>query len=71
MLYAIFALGVFIGFLVAALVSTCYRAAGILKIDHSDPEKDQYLFEIGDLDGLSKKTKIVLKIDNKADLSQK
>ena len=44
---------------------------GTLKIDHSDPEKDIYRIDIEDLDKLSKKKLIILKIDNNADLSQK
>ena len=44
---------------------------GTLKIDHSDPEKDIYRIDINDLDKLSKKKLIILKIDNNADLSQK
>lgn len=44
---------------------------GTLKIDHSDPEKDIYRIDIKDLDKLSKKKLIILKIDNNADLSQK
>ncbi len=44
---------------------------GTLKIDHSDPEKDIYRIDINDLDKLSKKKLIILKIDNHADLSQK
>lgn len=44
---------------------------GTLKIDHSDPEKDIYRIDINDLDKLSKKKLIILKIDNNANLSQK
>lgn len=44
---------------------------GTLKIDHSDPEKDIYRIDINDLNKLSKKKLIILKIDNNADLSQK
>lgn len=45
--------------------------SGTLKIDHSNPDKDMYRFEISDLDSLSKKKHVVLKVDNHADLSQK
>lgn len=51
-----------------------YRvASGTLQIDHSNPEKDIYRIVIdqNDLDKLASKKKIVLKIDNNADLSQK
>ena len=44
--------------------------AGTLKIDRSNPDKDSYLFEIDDLDSLSRKKHVILKIDNNARLSQ-
>lgn len=44
--------------------------SGTLRIDHSNPKKDVYRFEIDDLDALSKKKRIVLKVDNNADLSR-
>lgn len=70
--YVFFILGTIVGSLVVTSVCTWRTAAGTLKIDHSNPEKDQYLFVInGELDQLSKKKKIVLKVDNNADLSQK
>lgn len=70
--HVLFILGMIIGSLVVSLVFTWRTASGTLKIDHSNPEKDQYLFVIdGELDQLSKKKKIVLKVDNDADLSQK
>ena len=47
------------------------KTVGILKIDRSDPKKDRYQFEILDLDILDKKTKIFLRVDHDADLSQK
>lgn len=45
------------------------KESGTLRIDHSNPEKDVYRFEIDDLDNLSTKKHIVLKVDNTADLS--
>ena len=44
------------------------KPSGVLKIDHKS-EKDVYLFETDDLDTLSKKKYIMLKVDNNADLS--
>lgn len=65
-------IGLIIGAIIATIIFVGKTAAGILKIDHSNPEKDQYLFVIdGELEQLSKKKKIVLKVDNNADLSQK
>ena len=57
----------------AALTFVLYKTrsiAGTLKIDHSNPNKDAYLFEIDDLDSLSRKKRVVLKVDNDARLSQ-
>lgn len=61
-----FALGVLTGFILTRLLTT----SGTLKIDHSDPDRDKWLFEIGDTE-IHNKTRIVLKIDHHADLSQK
>lgn len=46
-------------------------AHGTLKIDHSNPEKDLYHFEIDNLDDLHSKSRVVFKIDHDAKLSQK
>lgn len=65
-------LGMAIGCLVTNLIFLIrYHSAGTLRIDHSNPEKDVYRFEIDKLDRLSKKRRIVLKVDNNSDLSQK
>ena len=45
-------------------------ASGTLRIDHSNPLKDIYRLEIDDLDKLTRKTRVVLKVDHNADLSQ-
>ena len=45
------------------------HTCGTLKIDRSNPAKDLYRFDIDNLDALSNKKRIVLKVDNKADLS--
>lgn len=69
-----FLFGMFTGFFIASLISfICFyfMAGGTLKIDHSDPEKDLYRFEIDDLDDLSKKKRVILSIKHDADLSQK
>lgn len=44
---------------------------GVLRVDHSDPEKVLYRFEIDDLDELDTVNRVILKIDHNADLSQK
>ena len=63
-------LGFIFGIVITIIVVMNKTANGILKIDHSNPEKDVYRFDINDLDKLNKKNRIVLKIDHHADLSQ-
>lgn len=65
-LVLIYLCGIFIGFMVARM-----HVSGTLKIDKSDPERDRYLLEIDQLEGLDRKKRIVLKVDSHADLSQK
>ena len=60
-----------IGSIITCIIFSCKTTYGTLKIDHSNPEKDVYRFDVYDIDKLSKKKRIVLKIDNNADLSQK
>lgn len=62
----IWVLGIICGIVVAYLI----KSDGVLKIDHSNPAKDVYRFEIDDLYNLKRKKKILLKIDHHADLSQ-
>lgn len=64
---AILAFGVFLG--VFATCITIYD--GVIRIDQSNPEKDIYRLDIDDIDKLSKKKRILLKVDVHADLSQK
>ena len=66
----------YIGILIGLVISSIFfwnpwTANGTLRIDHSNPEKDTYRFEINDLDKLSKKKKIIVRIDHHANLSQK
>lgn len=62
-----------IAFILGFILGWLYprKTVGILKIDRSDPKKDRYQFEIRNLDILDKKTKIFLRVDHDADLSQK
>lgn len=65
------AIGLVLGSIITNLIFYIRSASGTLKIDHSNPEKDVYRFEVVDsLDKLNNKKNIVLKIDNNADLSQ-
>ena len=45
-------------------------ARGTLRIDHSNPEKDVYRFEIDDIEKLKGKKRLKLDIDHNAKLSQ-
>lgn len=45
-------------------------AHGTLRIDHSNPEKDIYRIELDNLDDLRKK-RVIMYVDDHADLSQK
>ena len=65
-----------LGFVVGAVLMILYfrvtsKASGTLRIDHTNPDKDIYRFDVDDLDSLANKKKINLKVDNNAKLSQK
>ena len=60
------------GFFTGGVITTCIlysKIDGILKIDHSNFEKDVYRIEIGDLDILPHKKHIILKVENDVNLS--
>lgn len=69
--FVVCSLGVLVGAIIANILRFEFKSFGVLRIDHSNPEKDVYRLEIDKLENLSSKKKIVLKIDNNADLSQK
>lgn len=61
--------GMVIGSILSRLIFWLRSKKGILRIDHSNPEKDIYRFEIdGIVDNSTKR--FVLKVDHDADLSQ-
>lgn len=64
-------IGLVFGFASASIIFLARGCEGTLRIDHSSSEKDIYRFEINDLDKISEKKSIVLKIDNSANLSRK
>lgn len=66
-----FVVGVSIGSIIASIIFYVRSSNGTLRIDCTNPEKDVYRLEIDDLDKLSKKKHVILKIDSHADLSQK
>lgn len=69
--YRTFALGVVTGVSISSAIRLLRPKAGVLRIDRTDPQKEIYRFEVDNLEALSKKKHIVLKVDNYADLSQK
>ena len=68
MLY--FTAGVIVGAIICIFWQHVTMGHGTLRIDHSNPEKDVYRLEIDNLDQLNKKSRIHVKIDHHADLSQ-
>lgn len=64
-------IGVWLGMLIGIIINRCRTANGILRIDQTNPDRELYRFDIGDLDKLKTMSRIVLKIDHDADLSQK
>ena len=64
--------GLCVGSLIGNMICVAYfkNACGTLRIDRTNPEKDLYRFDIDNHDSLTKKKRIILKVYNKADLSQ-
>lgn len=60
-----------LGMLVNEMYHSIFGISGTLNIDHSDPAKDVYRFEVGDIDALSKKKHVTLKVKHNVHLSQK
>lgn len=58
---------------IAALLLAClfvFRLlVGTLKIDHDDPEKDIYRFDVTDIDGLTKRKYILLRVESDSHFS--
>jgi len=66
MVFAILAITIILRFIVYFR-----NFAGVLRIDRTNPKSDIYKIEIADLDKLAKRKFIILKVDNKANFSQK
>lgn len=64
-------IGMFSGVIITSLIYFSQSTSGTLRIDHSDQDKDVYRLDIKDLDILEKKKRLILYIDNNADLSLK
>lgn len=68
--YLLFLAGVLVGSIISSIIQGIRVTYGTLKIDKSNPQADVYRIYLNDLDILSKKKYIRLKIDANADLSQ-
>lgn len=69
--YMAFIIGIVVGAIIGNIVQNNRSASGTLKIDQSNPEKDIYRLVIdGKIEKLSKKKRVILKVDSDADLSQ-
>lgn len=66
MFYLGIGIGVVVGTIVTILITKLCAGSGVLRIDHSDPEKDVYRFELDRFEDLRKKKRIVMRIDNNA-----
>lgn len=66
----VFFIGVFAGAFMSVLLQRILTTHGTLRIDHSNPEKDIYRFEIDKLDGLNGRLYIKLRIDHHANLRE-
>ena len=69
-LWLVFVLGLVVGSIVVNIIWSLNQSSGVLKIDQSNPEKDIYRIELDSLDNLTKKKRVSLKVDAKANLSQ-
>ena len=68
--YLLFLVGVLVGSIISSIIQGIRVTYGTLKIDKSNLKTDVYRIYLNDLDILSKKKYIRLKIDANADLSQ-
>ncbi len=66
-----FLMGLVLGGVSVSFWHDVKKPYGTLRIDHSDPSKDVYRFELSDLNDVCKRKRIILDVDNEADFSQK
>ena len=69
--YLVFTLGVIFGGVITNIISGLNKGYGVLRIDSSNPKKDVYRIEFDNLENLSKRKYIMLKVDANANLSRK
>lgn len=62
--YFLVILGGVLGWFISWIFYRMETAIGTLNIDETDPNKDLYTLDIGDLDSLSTKKRVVLKVHN-------
>lgn len=67
-LWLMFIFGVIVGGLLTFLV-VLRMLVGTLKIDHDDPEKDVYRFDVTDIDALAKRKYILLAVESNSHFS--
>jgi len=66
--YLIFSLGIIIGVITTRLILQVSSAKAVLRIDHSNPEKDIYRLDLDNVCSMNKKT-LLLKIDHRANFT--
>ena len=68
--YLIFSLGIIIGSIMTRLILQVSSAKAVLRIDHSNPEKDIYRLDLNNVCSTNKKI-LLLKIDHRANFTNK
>lgn len=68
-LWLMFIFGAIVSMLLMGLVFL-RTVVGTLKIDHDNPEKDVYRFDVTDIDALAKRKYIMLKVESNSHFSQ-
>lgn len=66
--YLIFSLGILVGIIMTRLILQVSSAKAVLRIDHSNPEKDIYRLDLDNVCSMNKKT-LLLKIDHRANFN--
>ena len=67
-LWLMFIFGAIVGFLLACLFAL-RLLVGTLRIDHDNPEKDVYRFDVTDIDALAKRKYILLQVESDSHFS--
>lgn len=68
--YLIFSLGIIIGSIMTRFILQVSSAKAVLRIDHSNPEKDIYRLDLDNVCSTNKKI-LLLKIDHRANFTNK